>query len=261
MSDNKSHINAEGAAEKSPPPSALSEKQRRELWVYMAVSIVAVELLVGVGAVLYGFISIEPGTADGFAFPWMSWGAVAVMAPTLILLLAHSADVGLFRAPGGAQAEKDWQRMLPERLQKLYRIFKGAPVVVVLVGLVALGAAVLTLDGALSAVGRFGSSLLPYLPWIIGGVCGVAGVIVLAVTWLHFRTRRLIAEYEFRREVLEKTGVVIVDKGSVALPPGGGATDVPYALVSGGGEADGHARAALPAGNEPEDGNDKAGGE
>lgn len=228
----------------------LSEKQRRELWMYIAVSIVAVEMLVAVGAVLYGFISAPPGAAGGnaFTFPWLSWGAMALLAPTLILLLVHVADVGLFRAPGGASSEQEWQRLLPGRLQKLYRIIKGAPVVVVLVGIVLFGAALLTLDGALTAIKQFGAALAPYIPHIVGGAALVLCVVIIAIAWLNFRTRKLIAEYEFRKEVLEKTGVIIVDKGSSALPPGG-LGDVPYTLVSG----ESPARALPPGDSRPDD--------
>ena len=41
---------------RSPAYASLSEKQRGELWIYIAVSIVAVELLVAVGAIIYGFM-------------------------------------------------------------------------------------------------------------------------------------------------------------------------------------------------------------
>lgn len=219
---------------KSASPPALSEKQRRELWLYIAVSIVGVEVMFATGAVLYSFISAVPDAAGvtHIVFPWLSWGALSALAPALILLLVHLADVGLFRAPGGAYSEQEWQKLLPRRMQKLYSIIKGAPVVAVLLGIVLLGAALLTLDGALGALERFGSALLPYLPYIAGGIAAIVIVTVLSIAWLNFRTRRLIAEYEFRREVLEKTGVIIVDKGSTALPPGGEG-DVPYAIVSG----------------------------
>lgn len=219
------------------PSSALSEKQRRELWLYIAVSIVGVELMIAVGAILYSFISANgdtPGAAAHFKFPWLSWGAFSATALALILLLVHFADVGLFRAPSAARlaSEQEWHKLLPKRIQHLYRIIKGAPLVTVLFGIVLLGATLFTLDGALGALQRFGSSLLPHLPYIIGGIAAIAVAITIAAVWLNYRTRRLIAEYEFRREVLEKTGVIIVDKGSTALPPGGEG-EVPYAVVSG----------------------------
>ncbi|MDL2266506.1 hypothetical protein LJC46_00775 [Desulfovibrio sp. OttesenSCG-928-G15] len=224
----------EDAATAAPSPS-LSEKQRRELWLYIAVSIAAVELLIAMGSFLYAFITASPATSNAptsITVPWVAWGAMALIAPTLILLIVHVADVGLFRAPGGAASEQEWQKLLPDRLQTLYRFIKGAPVVVVLVGLVALGGVLLTLDGAFAVLAGLGAVLLPHLPWIIAGVAVLGCVLVIAVVWLNYRTRRLIAEYDFRREVLEKTGVIIVDKGSTPLPPGG-ISDVPYALVAG----------------------------
>ncbi|MDL2316098.1 hypothetical protein LJC59_03340 [Desulfovibrio sp. OttesenSCG-928-A18] len=233
-------------------PPSLSEKQRRELWMYIAVSIVAVELLVAVGALFYGFLSAgAAGTEARFTFPWLSWGAVAVIAPSLILLAVHLADVGLFRQPVRGASDKDWQRLLPSRMQKLYLFIKGAPVIVILLGIVGLGAALMTLDGAFSAFGRIASALVPYIPHIAITGAVVLCVLILAVVWLHYRTRRLVAEYEFRREVLERTGVIIVDKGSTALPPGG-IGDVPFAITAGG-EANGAGKPALPPGADYKD--------
>ncbi len=202
---------------------ALSEQQRGELWTYIAVSIAAVELLIAGGALLFGFMGAS-GDLSGsrlIPFPWISWAAVSLLAPALILLAVHLADVGLFRAPDGAASEQEWQKHLPERLQKIYRIVKGAPVAVILLGVALFGVGVLTLDGAFSALQRFAAALAPHVPALVGGIAAVLCIIIIAVVWLHYRTRRLIAEYEFRREVLEKTGVIIVDKGSVPLPPGG----------------------------------------
>ena len=193
----------------------LSEKQRRELWLYLAVSIFAVELLITVAALFFGFMAT---TGDGrMAFPWLAWGAGMVLAPALLLLAVHFADVGLFaRSHGDADAE--WQKHLPERLQRFYRIVKGAPTVVVLLGIVIAGAALLTLDEALNALSRFGSVLVPYIPHLVVGTAVVILFFIAAGVWLSYRTRRLQEEYAFRRDVLERTGVIIVDKGSTALP-------------------------------------------
>ncbi len=223
---------AESASSKAPGRT-ISEKQRNELWMYLAVSIVAVELLVTVGALCYGFIASAASAPGEYAFPWLSWGAVSLLAPACILLAVHLADVGLFTHK--ANADSEWQENLPERLRRLYRFIKGAPAIVVLLLVVGLGAALLTLEGALSALRSLGSALLPHLPWIIGGAAAVVCVIALCAVWLSYRTRRLLAEYEFRREIFEKTGVIIVDKGSTPLPPGG-AGPMPYALSGPGGK-------------------------
>lgn len=232
-----------GEGRSASPSPTLSEKQRRELWLYIAVSIAAVEFLIAVGAVFYGFMAYNPGSGQAFAFPWISWGAIAVMAPTLILLLVHFADVGLFRPAGGASSESEWQERLPSRLQRIYSIIKGAPVVAVLLCIILLGFALMTLDGALSALMRFGNVLVPYIPHIAGAIVLLTAIFMGASAWLSYRTRRIMAEYEFRREVLAKTGVIIVDKGSTPLPPGG-TGDIPYAIAESGDSA--HVHRALP---------------
>ena len=227
----------QSAAENKPGESdrkaAASEKRRRELWLYVGASIAVVEMILAVGGVLYGFIS-SPGRGFGAqSFPWLAWGSLAIIIPAIILLAVHQADVGLFRKPKGGDTDEEWQMQLPQRIQRLYRIIKGAPIVVVLVGIVALGAALLTIDGAINVVASFGSALTPYLHYIIGGIAAVLIMGIGAAVWLNYRTRRLYAEYEFRREVLERTGVIIVDKGSTPLPPGG-MGDIPYPVLEAG---------------------------
>jgi hypothetical protein len=212
-----------------PASSALSEKQRRELWRYIAASIAAVELVAAVVAVIYGFMRSGPGARD-FAFPWLHWAAMAAIIPSLLLLLVHLADVGLFGARAASGADEEWQRHLPERLQRLYRIARSAPAAVILLGVIILGAGIMTIDGALGLLITAAAALKPHIPAIAAAAAAAVSVISLAVVWLHYRTRKLIAEYRFRSEVLEKTGVIIVDKGSVALPPGA-VSDVPYSLV------------------------------
>ena len=43
------------------------------------------------------------------------------------------------------------------------------------------------------------------------------------MAWFRHANNRLAAEYAFRREVMERTGVILLDdKGKAILPPGGG---------------------------------------
>jgi hypothetical protein len=268
-----------GRQERKDKVFSLPESRRRELWLYIFVSVGTVEFLLAVGALLFAFVNGAPAPDGRFlpSFPWLSYSALALLVPALILLAAHLADVGLSRPPGlssqggengdaraqGADAaqtqggdtaqtlgedaartreetsfgeDRVWQNLLPERMRRFYNITRAAPLVVLLAGAIALGAALLTLDGALSALGRFADVLIPHARALIVCASVLIGVFALGVLLLNYRTRKLIAEYEFRREVLEKTGIVILDKGTRALPPEG--VNVPYALLSGeGGEA------------------------
>ncbi|MDR2161558.1 MAG: hypothetical protein LBO77_05385 [Desulfovibrio sp.] len=194
-----------------------AEKKRREMLLYLGISIAAVELFLAVGGLCFGFIaSLGRGP---FSFPWLLWGSLSLLVPAVILLAVHLADVGLF-APSGEEAE-EWQRRLPERMRRLYLIIRGAPAAVVIAGLIALGVALLTIDGALSAAAALTVHLAPHIPLLIGGLVFVLGVAIAAAAWLHYRSRRLYEEYAYRREVLEKTGVILVDKGSIPLVPDG----------------------------------------
>ena len=215
-----------------PPPSpALARRQ--ELWLYVSVAIVAVELLVTVVALCYGIITAPPQTDDGFrlAFPWISWIAAMVVAPALIVVIVHMAAGGLVgNRERSAEEDAAWQAQLPERIQRLYTIMKGAPAIVLLLALILGGLTLATIDGALNALGHAASALLPYLPYFIGGFVLLAGAITGAMAWFRYKNNRLQAEYAFRREVFERSGVIIVDKGSVALPSAGGG---PLALDAG----------------------------
>ncbi len=194
------------------PKASLNEKQRHTLWVYLAASIALVEMFLVVGCTLSAFIASQDGHV---AFPWMLWGALALGLPALLLLAVHLSGVGLLQTADG---DETWQEHLPKRAQRLYTIVKGAPAVVILLGLIGFGAVLFTVDGVLDALARMAGVLVPHLPIIIGAIAFIACCVVLASVWLTYRTRKLYTEYEFRREVFQKTGVVIVDRGSMALP-------------------------------------------
>lgn len=196
-----------------------SESKRRELWLYMAVSIVAVEGLIFVAALLFGFITgeVESGSVGQLSFPWLSWAAASIIVPSLMLLAVHMA-VGLFR-PSDKDREKEWEKELPEKLQKAYRILIRTPAMVLFLGIIGLGALLLTLDGAIHALEGLFGAFKPYLPHILIGIGVLAAIFGLAAIWLNYRTRKLYVDLEYRREVLHKTGLIIMDKRQLVLNP------------------------------------------
>ncbi len=199
-------------------------KQHKELLFYLSIAIFMLELVVGAVAFFYGIIHAEPGIDGGpprFQFPWLGYALGAILAPAALLLIVHLAGVGLFRSLRGKRIEEDeaWQKELPERLRKVYAIIQGAPTAVLLVGILLLGVALFYVDGAIQMLLQMVSGLKAYLPWIIGGLILAWCVAYLGRTWFAYRTKHMQEEYAFRREVLERTGQIIVDKGSVQLPP------------------------------------------
>jgi hypothetical protein len=221
----------------------LSARQRGELKLYLLAGAAALEFMLASGALLYAFVNGYTGP-DGrfvFAFPVTAFTAAALLVPALLLLFVHLAGVGLFRegkrgsAPGteasdtfraeeesaGGQDAAAWEALLPERPARLFRILRGVPAVALLVGIILLGAALLTLDSVLGALGRVASVFAPHAEMLLICLSILVCFAVAGVLLLRYRTRKMREEYAFRREVLEKTGVIIVEKGSRALPPDG----------------------------------------
>ncbi len=199
-------------------------RQRKELWLYTGVAIAALVCLITVAAVSYGFITAGtgPGGETRINFPLLSWVAGLVLLPTALVLAVHYAGVGLFeRTPRTADEEAEWQARLPERFQRVYRFLKGAPVAVVLLALIIAGVTLATIDGALSAFVRVAAVFAPYIPHIVISLAAVVCCFLVVAAWFKFRTRKMEAEMAFRRDVFERTGMLIVDKNHIALPPGG----------------------------------------
>jgi len=207
-----------------------TERQSRDLLFYLSMAIIFVELLITLVALCYGIVTATPPAGGGvpqFNFPWLTYFIALAVAPAALLLMVHLTGVGLFRSLRGHDADEAWQEKLPDRIRRVYSLIQGAPLVVLLLGVILLGALLFFVDGALSILMRMAHAIERYLPWIIGGMAVIASVGVTAKYWFGYRSKRIAEEYAFRRDVLEKTGVIIVDKGSMPLPPG---DDRQYAL-------------------------------
>ena len=220
---------AEAAAENSTTAKAkklaarFTERQSKDLVFYLSMAIIFVELLITLAALCYSIVTARPPAGGGvpqFNFPWITYFIALAVAPAVLLLMVHLTGVGLFRSLRGHENDEAWQEKLPDRIRRVYSLIQGAPIVVLLLGVILLGALLFFVDGALGILMRMAQTIEHYLPWIIGGMAGIACVGITAKYWFGYRSTRIAEEYAFRREVLEKTGVIIVDKGSMPLPPG-----------------------------------------
>ncbi len=201
----------------------LQDKQHKELLFYLSIAIFFLELIVGGVAFFYGIIHAIPGENGGppqFQFPWLTYGIAAIVAPAALLLIVHMAGVGLFRSmqKKSPEEEEAWRENLPHRLQKVYTIIQGAPTIVLFLGVILLGVALFYVDGAIGIVMSMGRALAPYWPWILGGGLGAICFIYTGKAYFAYRTKRMEQEYAFRREVFERTGQILVDRGTVQLP-------------------------------------------
>ena len=204
--------------------------QYKDALIYLMIAIFFVELVVGGVAFFYGVMHAAPDVPGGpplARFPWLGWAVAAVLGPVGLMLIVHLSGTWVSRylgredgqraeAQAGAQSADDEQ--VPERLRRFYAIIRNAPTVVLLLGIMLLGAGLFFVDGAFSAIMRLGSALTDYIPWIAGSLAALIAVCYLVHRWFMYRHHRLQQEYEYRREVLERTGIVLVDKGCIPLP-------------------------------------------
>jgi hypothetical protein len=216
--------------------------RRSDYWLGVVMLLFVAEFFIAVTALCYGIITTPPpppGTMVQIAFPWLGWFAAALMAPALILGAAQivarrggqgSMHEGLGLGPGAGGAEDDketeawettWAGCLPGRALKAYRFIKDAPLFMICAALIVLGSTLLVIDGAFDLVKSVILVLTPYLPYFIAALTAFAIAIGALTAWFRHKSNQLAAEYAFRREVLEKTGVILLSgSGKAVLPPG-----------------------------------------
>lgn len=198
--------------------------QYKDVLFYLLIAVLFVEFIVGGVAFFYGLMRSAPVTPGGppmARFPWLGWATAAVLAPVGLLLVVHLIGSWISHALNRDQDKENADAgadELPEGLRRFYAIIRNAPTVLVLVGILLLGAGLFFVDGALTALVSLGGALTRYIPWLAGSAAALLAVCYLGHRWFVYRQRRLDQEYAYRREVLERTGIVLVDKGCVPLP-------------------------------------------
>lgn len=202
--------------------------EHQDALFYLLIAVFFIELIVGGVAFFYGIIHAEPEVAGGppmARFPWLAWGISAVLAPVGLLLIVHLAGSFLSgaltrdgeQAAGASSAGLDDEN-LPEGMKRFYASVRHAPTLVLLLGALFAGVGLFFVEGAFSALVELGKALVPYIPWIAGALGALLAVCFLVHAIMVFKQRKMENEFAWRREVLEKTGLVLVDKSSVALP-------------------------------------------
>lgn len=204
--------------------------EHQDALFYLLIAIFFIELIVGGVSFFYGIIHAAPEIPGGpplARFPWLAWGLAAVLSPVALLLVVHLAGSWLQNAitrdeksaAAGTKSETDDEH-LPEGMKRFYASVRHAPTLVLLLGVLLCGVALFFVEGAIGALMDLGRALLPYIPWIAVSLAALLAVCFLAHAIMVFRQRKMENEYAWRREVLEKTGLVLVDKNSVPLPSG-----------------------------------------
>ena len=150
-----------------------TEKEQKTLFLYLVIGIVLMELAVTVGAIIISITNAQPSSSGvpHFQFPWIGYLVAVVMVPVLAMLLVNLVSLGFSR---GARGGEDVNlEGVPQRMQTFYALVRGAPTVILFAG-----------------------------AWMVSYVVRA---------WMHYKTKQMEAEYAFRHEVLERTGMVILD--------------------------------------------------
>lgn len=197
--------------------------EHQDTFFYLMIAIFFIELVIGGVAFFYGIMHAAPevpGGAPMARFPWLAWIISAILGPVLFLLIVHIAGTLVSRSLKGeekATGEEEANSQLPPRIARFYATVRHAPAIVVLLTLLLAGASLFFVDGAIGALGSFAQALVPYIPWIAVSAAVLLGMCFLIHAILIYRQRKMENEYAWRREVLNKTGVVLVDKSSLAI--------------------------------------------
>ncbi|MBQ9536518.1 MAG: hypothetical protein IJU79_01875 [Desulfovibrionaceae bacterium] len=191
------------------------EGRNKEIVIYYLIAVFFLEIIIGAAAFFYGVAHAEALVEGGprmAKFPWIGWIISALLAPVGLLLLFQLSGWFFTRSSylTADGTTKSQSQAVPKNVEQFYAVVSNAPVIVVLLGLMGLGAAVYFLDSALG-------TMRPYIPWILGSA--TTFLVICYVTRLYFlaRHKRMEREYEYRMRVFEKTGVIIADKNMIPL--------------------------------------------
>ncbi|MDR1776692.1 MAG: hypothetical protein LBR31_02530 [Desulfovibrio sp.] len=207
--------------------------RHKDAVLYLLVAVLLIELAVGGVAFFYGLIHAAPETPGGppmARFPWLGWAIAALLCPVGLLLIVHLTGLWLSRTLNRDERSRESSGEVPERLRRFYAIVQNTPTVVMLVCILLLGAILVFVDGALSGLISLGGQLLIYTPWLAGSAAALLTGCYVTHRFFIYRHQRMEREYDYRREVLERTGIVLLDKDSMRLAPGTNPTELPNAM-------------------------------
>ncbi|TYO99220.1 hypothetical protein EDC39_10363 [Geothermobacter ehrlichii] len=149
------------------------------------------------------------------AFPWKAYLIASFLVPVAIsfLLGVVAYGFGRYLMPGEeAPADGEVDRP-PNRFEEAMLSLRQVPFLVALLLLVLAGGLVYKLDAIVAFVARAGGEAARYLFILVLVVLGVAGVVALVWMILSYRLRcrRLAYLHQFRLEVIERTGMVLLE--------------------------------------------------
>ncbi len=227
----------------------LNEKERKTLLAYIALGVIIVEFVVTVVAILHGVTNMH-ALADGtmeYSFPWKAYLVAVFLAPVGVMFIIQIIGMGFSRIIHGDPEMADMTgEHVPNRMRRWVGLAQGIPTAILLAGLLLLGLVLYHMDMVMSFLLKLGETAAGLALWIVVGVFAVWLISYMARLWLMYRTRKMAEEYAFRREVLERTGIAIIDQKTAITADG--------RMLTPGGDTGGRTIDALPSALPPRSG-------
>lgn len=164
---------------------------------------------------------------ENVPFPWKSYFFAAFIVPLTITFLLGVIVLGFDRylyghqptgtAESGMSLSASEQQSRVQRFHAFIYVIRQIPFLMGLLMLVVLSGVVYKLDGILAVIGHVGERTAHYLFISLAVLLG-AGVI-LGLVWMfmsyNLRKKSMEYQYKYKKDVVEKTGLIILDDDRV----------------------------------------------
>jgi len=255
--------------------SLFDDAERKELFKKYLFFLGWMEVLIFAACWIY---QLGSGGHDQYGpidlpFPWKSYFLVAFLTPVAITFLVgvvivgfnkYFADAEQFGEAAASLKPGDTQTELSGRLATLNRVVSWVQKLPFLALLLLLSVGVVffyKLDVILSFVGNVGEQTVKFIIFSAIGLVGVVSIFLLILIVLNFQLRKKSMDYQYRSEVAERFGLIILDDKTVLNSEGRllvngkkGKAAVPLlpAKTTDGGPSDRSASGVLPRPVDPE---------
>ena len=164
----------------------------------------------------------ETGNAN-IPFPWRTYFLVAFLAPIMVTFLLGVITVAFNKFVYGTEPGDELGAEGADKrgkVQNVYASLVQLPFLLSLLLLAGLAGAIYNLDSILMFVGRFGEASVKVL-LIVAAAVGVGGTAYGLIRMvLNYKLRKQTMDYEYKRDVMDRLGVAVLDDRTVITPQG-----------------------------------------
>ncbi|MCD6526141.1 MAG: hypothetical protein J7K75_04010 [Desulfuromonas sp.] len=164
---------------------------------------------------------------ENVPFPWKSYFFAAFIIPLTITFLLGVIVLGFDRYLYGHQpsgvvgtglgVSNSEQQSRVQKFHAVIYVIRQIPFLMGLLLLVALSGVVYKLDGILAVIGHVGEQTAHYLFIVLAVVLGVG--VILGLVWMfmsyNLRKKGMEFQYQYKKDIVEKTGLIILDDDRV----------------------------------------------